>query len=175
MQSTLIKNLPIILKDKSIMSLFVVFVSLIMLLIFSVGLAINEYSKAEEVKIQIETMNNYLKEWNEKRQKLGREKYRPVKPEQVEQIQSQIILNLKGNNLVMDGLRSVREETEGKNKNFRHMTYELSVTGNYENTMKLLTNFNVENALITIKSLNISPETEDKFKTKMVYKIYING
>ncbi len=172
---SILKNLPVILHDKKILMFAIVFGVMSLTAVLMAGKIFADYGKAEEVKSQISEMEKYLTEWQDKRHELAGEKFRPIKEDEVENVQSEILMNISGTGLEMNGLRSIKEEEkEKKNKAAANKSYELTFSGNYENTMKLLTNFRVRNVLMTIRSVNIVPEDE-KFKTKVFYKIYVRN
>ena len=110
----------------------------------------------------------------------------------MENVQAEILLAVQENNLKMEGLRSIKDDdqiessapkndaeevVEGKNNKkrkevSRNKAYELTISGSYEDTMNFLFNFHVQNALMTMRALAITPDNEN-YKTKLNYKIYV--
>ena len=188
------QSLSILLKDRKLAIIFGGCIALGVILTLAIGKMLSDYTAAEEIKVQVTAMKEYLEKWQEKEEKLNRELYRPVEPEEVEHIQAEILLLVKANNLKMEGLRSIRDEDirsessektndaeevvngEGekrrRNNISRNKAYELTVSGSYEDTMKFLFQFRVQRALLNIRALSITPENEI-YKVKINYKIYV--
>ena len=189
---TFVKNLPILLKDRGLLIVAVVCVVFGVGLTFATGKLFVDYSAAQEIQKQILTMEEYLQKFEEKQNRVEREKFRPIESKELENVQAEILLAVQGNNLKMEGLRSIKdddkiESSEPKSdaeevvnnaekkrrKNISlNKAYELTISGSYDDTMKFLYNFHAGKALIKMRALNIMPENEG-YKTKMNYKIYV--
>ena len=189
---TMIQNLPILLKDKGLLIIAVVCIAFGIFITLASGKMLMDYTSSEEIKAKIVTMEEYLQKFAEKEKQVEREQYRPIESKELENVQAEILLAVQENNLKMEGLRSIKDDdqiessapkndaeevVEGKNNKkrkevSRNKAYELTISGSYEDTMNFLFNFHVDNALMTMRALAITPDNEN-YKTKLNYKIYV--
>ena len=188
----MIQNLPILLKDKGLLIIAVVCIAFGIFITLASGKMLMDYTSSEEIKAKIVTMEEYLQKFAEKEKQVEREQYRPIESKELENVQAEILLAVQENNLKMEGLRSIKDDdqiessapkndaeevVEGKNNKkrkevSRNKAYELTISGSYEDTMNFLFNFHVDNALMTMRALAITPDNEN-YKTKLNYKIYV--
>lgn len=189
----IMKNLPILLKDKGLLIIFATCVTFGVLITFATGKAMLDYTSAQDIQAKIATMEEYLQKFEDKKKKAESEKRRPIAIKELENVQAEILLEVQNHNLKMEGLRSIKDddktvssETKNdaeevvdgkKNKPRRSISqnkaYELSISGSYEDIMNFLFNFQKRRALVTMRALTISPENEEKYKVKLNYKIYV--
>lgn len=150
----------------------VLYAVLLLALVFSVSFGTSKlvlsYQTAQDTKQQIASMNNFLEEWTKKTALLNHAAYRPVKAEQVDNVQTNLLMALQVNQLDLTGFKSV--PATGKNEDCR--TFEMEFAGAYESTIHFLEDFHAKDALISIHSLKME-SNKGKIKTSIQYKIYI--
>jgi hypothetical protein len=145
---------------------------LLLFLVFSTSLGtsrlILSYQHAQEVQQQIMDMQNFLTEWTKKTTLLNQAPYRPVKIEQMDSVQADLLLSLQANQLDLVGFRAIA----GTKKDTNSKAFEMTFVGSYESTMQFLQNFHAKDALLSIYNLKMNME-KGKIKTVLQYKIYI--
>lgn len=122
-----------------------------------------------EVNEQIKTMNQYVTEYGNVAANLNQQAYRPVQSDQIDSVQSNLLLVLQANNLDLLGFKNIKQtgkETAGQ-------TFELDFNGLWPDTVKVIRNFHARDALISIDDVKFTPEKTGKVKTTLQYKIYI--
>lgn len=130
-----------------------------------VGLAYNE---ANETMAKVEEMTAFVGEWNKQRQTVEKAKARPVPPAAVDQMQSDILLNLAANELQLTSFKTIQTDVKKANG----LTYEMTCRGSWENTARMLEAFASGKALIGIERLKLAPSGE-LVEAKIMYKIYV--
>ena len=187
------QNFRTLLKDKGLLMIFVVCVTLGILITLASGKALMDYTAAEEIKTKITAMEEYLEKFQAKNKQLESAEKRPIDIKDLENVQAEILSAVQNFNLQMEGLRSIKDDDKiantepksdaeevvngGENKKNRksvskNKAYELTISGSYEDIMNFLSNFQKQRALITMRALTISPENEN-YKVKLNYKIYV--
>jgi len=146
----------------------VVLVILFILTFFGGSKLILSYNEAMETQQEIESMQNFLKEWTEKTSVLNNAEYRPVKASQVDSVQTNLLFALQANQLELVGFRAMPSTKKEESSR----SFELDFTGSYEITMHFLENFHAKDALISIQGLKME-QSKGKIKTSMQYKVYI--
>ena len=160
--------LPFLLKGKDMIVYAGVSILLVIGTFMATGSVIESYQSAQDIQQQVVQMQTFLTEWSNKTNFLNNESYRPVMEDQVDSVQSNLLLNLQANSLELTGFKSVKPtEAENKDKNF-----EMVFKGSYENTMKYLNAFHAKDALISIRNLKMQPE-KGAIVTTIQYKIYV--
>jgi hypothetical protein len=135
---------------------------------FGLGKVLMAYDQANEIHKQITTMKLYVDEYNKKAMELNAAPYRPVSTEQVDNVQSNILLSLQANQLELMGFKNIKSSE----KNPTGQTFELEFLGLWPSTVHVIQNFHVRDALISIKDIKFVPEKGGKVKTSIQYKIY---
>ena len=186
------RNFKTLLKDRGLLIIFVVVVVLILGIAAAGGTALVEYTEAQEIEAKIGTMEEYLEKFKAKKKQLDSAGKRPIDTKELENVQAEILSAVQNYNLQMEGLRSIKDDDKqvsteaksdaeevvnGEKKKSRrsvskNKAYELTVSGSYEEVMQFLSNFQKQRALITMRALTITPES-DKYKIKLNYKIYV--
>ena len=141
-----------------------------LLAIFCFGKLGFAYQNAMDTKEQITSMTDFVNEWNDQVYKVNKEPYRPVRLDQVDDVQSNILLMMTANQLNMNSFKTVQEM--GSQKNPSGSVYEMEIEGNWDSTVRILENFHVRDALISINSVKLVPTKNAGVKTTLVYKIY---
>ncbi len=135
---------------------------------FGFGKLLMAYDHADEIHKQIITMNLYVDEYNKKAVELNNAPYRPVSPEQIDNVQSNILLTLQSNQLELLGFKNIKS-TE---KNPTGQVFEIDFIGAWPSVVHVIQNFHVRDALISVKDIKFVSEKGGKVKTSIQYKIY---
>lgn len=162
------RYIPLIKKEKSLLISVLSVIFLLLIVIATSTKLVSSYQTAQQVKQQVNTMNTFLDEWKHKTDFLNKENYRPVKENQVDFVQSDLLANLKANTLELKGFKAIATNEKGsKDRNF-----EMTFSGSYESTIAYLNNFHTKDALVNIYNLKMQSEN-GKIKTVIQYKIYV--
>lgn len=160
-------NLDLIKSNKKVMISLVITISLALIVFLVGGRAVMAYNEAEVIKAEIAKKEADIKGWNEELAFLSKQKYRPISVKDIDVAQSALIMQVKGLNLNMLGLKAVNGNIKsGK-------TYELQMTGDYDNTIKFLKDFSIKDILVNIINIKMEATQGGKLKTTVKYVIYI--
>lgn len=125
------------------------------------------YRTAQNIRQQSQDMQNTIKEWKQQSEIINHEKYRPVKPEQVDTVNSDILFKMQGNKLSITDYKAVARSS----KNAAGHTFELTFKGEYADAVRFLSDFHSRDALINLISMKISPQ-DGKVRGTIRYRIY---
>lgn len=167
-KTSLKKRLENLIQGKDMLVCTLLFALSLCAFFFSMGKVFLAYDQATEVKTKTETMKSYVEEYSVKAEQLNHEAYRPVKNEQVENVQSNILLLLQVNQMNLLGFKNIKS-TE---KTQTGQIYEIDFIGSWPATVQVLRNFHVRDALISTKNTKFTPDKGGAVKTTMQYKIY---
>lgn len=162
------KQLEDLLKGQDMLVYAVLVLILIGISFFCLGKVLMAYDHANEIHKQITAMKLHVDEYNKKAMELNAAPYRPVSTEQIDNVQSNILLSLQANQLELVGFKNIKS-TE---KNITGQVFELEFLGLWPSTVHVIQNFHVRDALISIKNIKFVPEKGGKVKTSIQYKIY---
>lgn len=165
---TIIQNLPTFWNEKDMIIYVVALASLVFLSFLGGSKLVLSYQNAQETQQQIASMNNFLAEWTEKTNILNHAEYRPVHVDQVDSVQTNLLLGLQANQLELVGFKAISSSKKDQSSR----PFELEFTGSYEITMHFLESFHAKDALISIQNIKMEP-SKGKIKTIMQYKIYV--
>lgn len=165
MKEQILELLPILREHKKLIlqmaALLVLFIAVISL---TSHLTLS-YQEQAEKEHQIATMQNYLKDWQSKNDELNAATMRPVEANQVDQVQTDIMLRVQSTNCNLLSMKdSPKTEQNGK-------VTTIEFSGSYENTMRCLQSFHAKDALIGIKSMKME-QKNGALDTTLTYKIY---
>lgn len=130
------------------------------------------WQTAMETRQQIDMMQQYIADWAEKAQRINQEPYRAIKAEQIDSVQSNLILTLQAHNLEMDSFKNMISTNEKAAKSANGKNFEMSFRGSWGDTVRFLERFHVNDALLSICNLTIQPDKDGSAKTSLQYKIY---
>ncbi|MEN6623287.1 MAG: hypothetical protein ABFD50_17295 [Smithella sp.] len=136
---------------------------------FGFGKLAFAYQNAQDTKEKIADMTAFVDDWNQQVIKLNQEPYRPVREDQVDDVQSNILLLMAANQLSMNSFKSIQDASQKKPSG---SLYEMEVEGPWESTVRILGNFHVRDALLAIQNVKLSPVKNGGVKTILEYKIY---
>lgn len=131
------------------------------------------YQTAQETKEKIADMLAFVSDWNQQVTKLNQEPYHPIREDQVDDVQSQILLLMAVNQLSMNNFKSIQDTNTQKKPS--GSVYEMEIEGPWESTVRILENFHVRDALISIQDVKMVPNKAGGVKTSLQYKIYIKN
>ncbi len=155
--------------SKEVAAFVALFAALCLIAVWGGGKTVLAYQDAMEIKEKRIEMQAYVDDWKTQTNAVKRASYRPVNPSQAEDVQSRILLMLAAKNVDLVSLRDVdisKQKADGK-------TYEIVLNGAWEDTVELLQNFHVGDALIAIKQVKMDVEKERSIRTALQYKIYV--
>lgn len=125
------------------------------------------YRAAQDIRQQTQDMQNTITEWKKQSEFINHEKYRPVKLEQVDTVNSDILFKMQSNKLSITDYKAV--SNTGKDTSSR--TFELTFSGEYKDAVQFLSDFHSRDALINLISMKISPQN-GKIRGTIRYRIY---
>jgi len=162
----LAEYLPNLLEHKDLLVCFGILIVLAFTTSFTTShllLATHERQQTEE---QIATMTSYLNTWKQKSERINHASMRPVKSDQIDDVQMAILLNVQSHQLNLTSMKESGDKNEKDGKSF-----DMEFTGDYPQTIDCLEHFNVKDALIGIKDLAMEMQ-DDKMRVRLTYKIY---
>lgn len=139
-----------------------------------VGLGIKtatSYRESVLITEQMNTITKYIESYNELAGKINNAKYKAVLEEQLDSVQSEIIMQVQANNLHLIKLNS-----SGKNENVKKIhgkTYELTVLGSWSDTFHFIDQLKARDALISERYVSMKPDKTGQIQTIIEYKVYI--
>ena len=158
--------LPNLLEHRDVLICFGVLIVLIFITSFTTShliIAANEQKQTEE---QIATMTSYLDQWKQKSERINGATMRPVKAEQIDDVQMAVLLNVQSHQLNLASMKETGDKTEKDGK-----SYEMEFMGEYPQVIDCLEHFSAKDALIGIKSLSMAMK-DGKIDVRLTYKIY---
>lgn len=127
--------------------------------------AISSYYEKRETERQIETMQSFLSEWHEKNNKLNSEAMRPVKADQVDLVQTDIIFRLQALGVNINTIKELKQqENDGR-------VFSVEFSGQYEPVMKSVRSLQESDALVGLKHIVLQGK-DGSISSKLTYKIY---
>lgn len=129
------------------------------------------YRESVLVTEQKATMTKYIESYNELAEKINTAKFKAVSEEQLDSVQSEIIMQVQAHNLQLIKLNSA-----GKNENVKKIhgkTYELTVLGSWADTFHFIDQLRAKDALISERYVSMKPDKTGKIQTVIEYKVYI--
>lgn len=157
--------------NRSMMGYVAVTGILVLVTLFGTSKAVLSYQQAQNVKQQTVEMQKTISDWKEKVNYLEDQTYRPVKPDEVESVTSDILYAVQGHNLKLDDYK-IMARTQSKDKKATYQDFTMSISGTYQDTVSFLQMFRARNALVQIISLKLAPQN-GAIKTTMQYRVYV--
>lgn len=127
---------------------------------------LRSYNQKIETEKKIAEMEQFLDDWHKTNDELNSSSMRPIKKEQADMVQTNIIFKLQALQL---NLVSLKEAQQTKETNGR--SYILEFDGAYEQTMQFINELQSSDALIGISHLSLTAQ-KGMIKAKVNYKIY---
>lgn len=146
-----------------------IYVALLSIVIFITSMlttrVISSYYEKRETERQIETMQSFISEWHEKNNKLNSEDMRPVKADQVDMVQTDVIFRLQALGVNINTIKELKQqETDGR-------VFSVEFSGQYEPVMKSVKSLQESDALVGLKHIVLQSK-DGSISAKLTYKIY---
>ena len=126
------------------------------------------YKEKLETEKQIQTIQEFIREYNNKNSKLNSFPSKPVPMDQVDSIQTGLIFQIQKMKLELKGMKDTqKKDTDGR-------VFEVEFLGTYPATLNFLNYLQNNEVLIAIKSINMQKKGQ-VLDTKVMYKIYTSG
>ncbi len=146
-------------------ALGVMFVALIIALDFF----LDAHANAEAMEQKIQMMKQATDSYDQKKAILDNVTAKPITIDKIDEIQTDILLQLQRHNLGLINLNTV-SPSDKKEKN---QVFEMDISGSYDDTISFLALFRKQTkALMSILSVDFKPD-KDILKTTIKYKIYV--
>ena len=170
-------------------------VFLIMLIVAVVfgGTVYDSYAQAQINEQKTAEMEKYIADWMEKSEVVNNSKMHPVKPEELDKVQTVLLTSLKQYGLNITGFKAEKapapkantgepnenKATQGNEQNKQEKNkkannahdYELNVEGNYSGVVNFLNSIHQNNILISIRSLKLQQQ-KGVIKADLKYRVY---
>ena len=164
------------------MVLGVVFLIMLIVAVSFGGTVYDSYVQAQQNKEKIIEMEKYISDWLEKSEIVNNSKMHPVKPEELDKVQTVLLTSLKQHGLNITGFQSEKppvtpQDTEVANNTSGQTTekpqpsknkfhdYELNLEVNFLNSI------HQNNILISIRSLKLHQQ-QGIIKVDLKYRVY---
>lgn len=151
----------------------------------------DSYAQAQINEQKTAEMEKYIADWMEKSEIVNNSKMHPVKPEELDKVQTVLLTSLKQYGLNITGFKSEKAPAAAKpvtetvdnngqptgqnqqqaKKNTNAHDYELNVEGNYSGVVNFLNSIHQNNILISIKSLKLQQQ-KGLIKADLKYRVY---
>jgi len=129
------------------------------------------YRESVIVSEQKDTMIKYIDSYNNLANKINKARFKAVSEEQLDNVQSEIIMQVQAHNLQLIKLNS-----PGKNDNVSKIhgkTYELTVLGAWADTFHFIDQLGSKDALISERYISMKPDKSGQIQTVIEYKVYV--
>lgn len=141
-------------------------VVLSIVLFFSATRLTLAFSERQKAEARAREMERYVEEYREFCDKAAASELHPVAEEEVDRIQTAILLHFQKYKLNLESLKEVQD----KKTQHGHI-YQASISGPYESTVDCFRTFYVRSALIGIREMSMQMRGGD-LHTTLTYKIY---
>ena len=181
-------------KNFSSMNFIVLGAVFLIMLIVAVtfgGTVYDSYAQAQINEQKTAEMEKYIADWMEKSEVVNNSKMHPVKPEELDKVQTVLLTSLKQYGLNITGFKAEKapvtkastgepgenkdaqaneQNKQPKKANNAH-DYELNVEGKYSGVVNFLNSIHQNNILISIKSLKLQQQ-KGVIKADLKYRVY---
>lgn len=162
----LTEYLPNLLEHKDLLVSFAILIVLAFATSFTTSHLLLATHERQQTEDQMATMTSYLNTWRQKSEHINSATMRPIKTDQLDEVQMAILLNVQSHQLNLSSLKETGDKTEKDGK-----SYEMEFMGEYPQVIDCIEHFNVKDALIGIKELAMEMQG-GKMRVRMMYKIY---
>lgn len=132
----------------------------------------NAYNEAAAIQQKNEEMRTAIHDFEQKAESLNGQKSRPVSVDQLNSVQSDLLLALKSCNLTIDKISVVNPQASGKKKEApAYRQFDISCTGTYADTVKFIEESTLRDALFTITSIKMQ-ESGGKLHSSIKIRVY---
>lgn len=168
----------------------IVFVVMLVITVFLGNTVYESYAQAQLNEQKTAEMQKYIEDWKEKSEIVNKSKMHPVKPEDLDKVQTVLLTSLKQYGLNVTGFKTEKipaapknndtndnknangKDQQGKNKiSANAHDYELNVEGPYSAVVNFLNSIHQNNLLISIRSLKMQQQ-KGIVKVDLKYRVY---
>lgn len=158
-----------ILANRGVIAYFIALATLFFTLFIALDFVLEAHTHAEATERKIQMMRQATEAYDQKKALLDMAPAKPVTSDKLDGVQTHILFQLQRHHLSLSNMNTV-SANEKKEKN---QTFEMNVSGSYENTMAFLSSFRKDaKGLISTLSVSLHPE-KDALRTTIKYKIYV--
>lgn len=129
------------------------------------------YREAAAVREQIENMNQYIASYNELAGKINNAPFNIISADQLDHVQSQIILQVQQHNLQLIKL-NILSKNNKNNVDVHDKTYEITILGSWSDTFHFIDQLGANGTLISERYASMKPDKNGMIETVMEYKVY---
>lgn len=162
----LAEYLPNLLEHKDLLACFGILIVLAFATSFTTSHLLLATHESQQTEEQIATMTSYLNTWRQKSERINHATMRPVKSDQIDEVQMAVLMNIQSHKLNLTSMKESGDKNEKDGKSF-----DMEFIGDYPQVIDCLEHFNVKDALIGIKDLGMEMQDE-KMRVRLTYKIY---
>lgn len=152
----------------SFIVLSVIVMVLFLACIYSGSNVYDSYKEMQENKSRITQMESYISDWLEKSEMVNSSPMHPVKKEELDSVQTSMLLALKRYNLNLTGFRT---EQAAPNTDSHKHDYEISFDGKYSDVASFLNQLQNNSFLLSVVNLKMQQQ-KGLVKVTMKYRIY---
>lgn len=154
-------------KNSRTMMMFVSFTVVMTLGTFALtSKAVSTYNEAMEIQEKTTEMKSTIQDWKGKVEFINQQSYRPVSENQIDSVNSDILMSIGANNLKLTDFQ-VSKASEQK---ISH-DFSLKIAGQYKNVIHFLALFQAKDALVNLMSIHFVPR-DGMLEADVIYRIY---
>lgn len=155
--------------SQKLMGFLAVTMLLFVITLFMGSKAVLSYQEAQEIKAQTAEMKAAISNWQNKVNIISKEKLRPVDTEQIDNVNSDILIAISVHNLALEDFKA--NKASGK-EDEPYQQFHIKVGGQYAAVVKFLLDFHAKDALVSIMNVSMS-SSQGLIHADITYRIYI--
>lgn len=157
-----------LLRSKDILAYFLILIFMLCGILYAGMQCVLAYTHANEIEQEKAKMEHLVLECQNKSKILNEAVARPVASNEVDKIQTNLIFDLKAQQLELISLQSGQVKDKEKN---HFITYTMEFVGPFANAMSYIQRMNSTRNLIAITFVELTAKQEN-LQVKMTYRIY---
>lgn len=154
--------------SQKLMVFLTITVVLFIITIFVGSKAVLSYQKAEIVKAETAEMKATIINWQNKVDYISKETFRPVGAEQVDNVNSDILIAINVHNLTLEDFKANKASGKAEES---YQVFQIKVGGQYADVVKFLLEFHAKDALVSIMNFSMS-SSQGIIHADITYRIY---
>ena len=131
----------------------------------------NSYRESLVIQQQEEEMRTFVNNYNQSVKELNNEPYRAVASDELDDVQSNLIFSAQANHLELITLKNLSLQDNMEKEHGK--SFEMNLLGSWADTVAFINGFSAKDALIAIRKVRFTPESDGKIKTTLEYKVFI--
>lgn len=116
-------------------------------------------------------MRTFVNNYNQSVKELNNEPYRAVASDELDDVQSNLIFSAQANHLELITLKNLSLQDNMEKEHGK--SFEMNLLGSWADTVAFINGFSAKDALIAIRKVRFTPESDGKIKTTLEYKVFI--